>query len=274
MDPHGNSDSTTQIARKLVLALADIGEGDAQSTATSVLKAVRKTPAEVRELATECDVSRNTVYDTITLFVDVGFVDRNQDGYLLTGAGAIALRAFMRLNSRERSALAEMPSSTSRRVLLELLATEPATKSGLDDQYDSLSYSAIRLAIDNFEEDDLVCVNKSRRYELDDLGRIAVESERKVLSEIEIVLDLMPFFRYTTTECDDFPIYAVDETGFVTGPENRPRTERNKYFSFLASLDPTRLDQISLFSAYYGACLRIPPHRFSWRQLKIPLHAA
>jgi predicted transcriptional regulator len=239
------------VARELLMDLGNTAQGSTHSETICLLKAVRDTPMNICELTAECDVSRSTIYGKLTPLVDAGLVDRTNDGSLLTGAGAIVLRLFMRLDTQERSALAQLPTSASRRKLLELLADRPATKSELNDQCQELSYSAIRLATDQFHEKELVYVNKSRQYELTDDGRTAIECEKHLFTQIKTILEHISFFRHTTTSCAGFPVHALDETWVVTGPKERPRAERNEYVSFLKSLDPTEIDQICLFSAYY-----------------------
>ena len=241
----------SNISRELLIDLTKTDQDEVPSKTIRLLKAVRETRMKAGELTTECDVSRSTVYDILAPLVDAGLIDQTNDGSLLTGAGAIVLRLFMRLDTRERSALARLPISSSRRDLLDLLATRPATKSELNDWCQDLSYSAIRLATDQFHEKGLIHLNKSRQYELTNDGRTAIECERRLLIQIETILDNISFFRHTTISCASFPVHAIDETWLVTGPKEYPRAERNEYVSFLKSLDPTETDQICLFSAYY-----------------------
>lgn len=239
------------LAHELLSTVIDTPYSKNPICAIDLLNAIREAPLSAANLTIECSVARSTVYDTLNPFVDTGLVERTEDGFQLTGAGAMFLRVYTDLSVEERRLLERLPMLKSRRELLDGLAERPATKAELNERYDTMSYSSIQRAVDQFEKRELVEPNRRRRYELSEDGYRAVNCETKLLAAMETILEYELSFQYFAPECDDFPIGAMDEAKLVRGCKDLPRAERNAYVEFIESLDPTTCNQLRLFSAYY-----------------------
>lgn len=241
------------LARELLIALDD-GSGDGaqvQSCAICLLSALRDTPATPSDITDECNISRKTVYEKTDLFIEADLVDRTRDGFELTGAGAMVLQEWTSLSSTAHEALNRLPSSVSRRELLDRLSTQPATKAELDNRTESISYSSIQRALSKFETEGLVTLNNRRQYELTEDGVESLEYEKEFLATLDSILDYILILQYFAPECDDFPAHAIDEAQLVTSSRDRPRTERNAYIEFLNELEVPPDTHFRLFSAYY-----------------------
>lgn len=239
------------LARELVILLTSAEQPRTHSAAICLLKAVRDSPATVGDLETECDIAPNTVYSLSDPLVEAGFVDRKNRSFELTGAGAMALHRYMCLDTLERTALTKLPTTLSRRRLLDCLADQPATKSELDERCRELSYSAIQQALPQLENRDIVCENPCRQYELTESGIRALETESHLIDSLETILEYAVALRHFAPECANFPLRTLDKTRLFIATRDRPRIVRNEYASFLRDLDPAGPTHFRLFSAYY-----------------------
>lgn len=81
----------------------DIGFLSASPVRTDVLERLADDAARPADLVEYADVSRTTVHRTLTELVDRNWVRRVDDGYAITGAGELALRAYRDTRTRFRT---------------------------------------------------------------------------------------------------------------------------------------------------------------------------
>ena len=220
---------------------------------TRLLAAIREETISQAELADQTDVSRKTVNQVITELAEEGLITHAIDGYQLTGAGAIALRAYSEtVEAVGDEQLALLANSANRRKILRKLQVRQERQADLVAMADLPSRSTVRRTLTTFEEHDLITRSDEGTYQLISAGEHLVQAYDQLEKTYEQVLEKVPCLRDLEPPCADLPAAALENERLVVGKPGNPLKEEDAYLEFLSDLDETETERIRAFSSFYN----------------------
>ena len=238
-------------AHELSMRFTDTQNSDTVPLA-AVFRTLRENSTSQVDLATQFDITRKTINRLINEFSELGFITTTENGYRLTGAGAIALQQYTNaVDTIGKGRLQFLVSSRNRKTVLRTLREHPARKAELASRQNLPSRSTVGRTIDTAQTHGLVTRAECGDYTLTAHGKKALETYDGLVDAFAEILEKTPCLQNLDVECAELPVTALDSEEMVCGTPENPFTQRNRLVNFLDSLDETEVDHIRTFSSYF-----------------------
>ncbi|EJN57321.1 transcriptional regulator FilR1 domain-containing protein [Halogranum rubrum] len=238
-------------ARELVTCFTAAHNSDTVPVA-AVFRTLREDSESQVNLAVEFDTTRKTINQLVSEFTELGFITSAEDGYRLTGAGAIALQQYTNAaDTIGEERLQFLVTSQNRVTILRSLHEHSARKGELASRQNLPSRSTVGRTIDTAQTYGHVTRTTCGDYTVTSHGEAVLETYDDLLHAFQQILDKTPCLQNLGVECAELPVSALDGEEMVTGNPKNPFTQRNKLVAFLDSLDETEIDHIRTFSSYF-----------------------
>lgn len=225
-------------------------DGEAtEPTRLRILSTLQTAPHTIPELSTELSVSRQTLYRSLPLCIEMGLIRETDGQYSLTCAGSILLNAIDRFPIHERTTVLPVVTRSThwpwviedqtgyRPALIDLVPDEPAAQQTTPSRSTIYRYRNTMLA-------EGYLTRGTGGYELSADGTRFLHDYDHLVRTIDRLLVGQSFLQWLPPDLDRFPIEAIEQTAIITNSPQHPHRCLNAFLE-LTEADVTTLHGVS-----------------------------
>lgn len=217
-----------------------------------IIKALRDDTMSQSELVTRFDISRPTASKIINGLANV-LITRSEDGYQLTGAGAVAVREYA--DAREGLGgclLTDLAYKPYIYICLNILRNQPLSRGELASKPEVPSRSSVGRLIRQLDTNGIVARTTNGTYALTDSGKTAIDTYDTLVQAFEQILEKGVCLRNTRGAIEALPATGLEDARLETSGSGKAYKTRDKFLEFLESLNEDTTDHIRIFASYYS----------------------
>lgn len=215
----------------------------------AVLSTLRDEPLPKTKLADRCEVSRGAV-QFITEF-DESLVKQSEDGYYLTGAGAIAIHKYNDASeSLDDDILSALATTSNKRAFLRNLQCQPLSRSQLASQPNMPSRSTIDRIGQRFGKAGYVTRNNGGKYALTSSGENVVDTYDGVLRTFEQIIERKRGLEWLGVEIEELPAAALADARIEVARLGQGFNTVHDVLECVQSYDTDCVDHVRVISCF------------------------
>ena len=215
----------------------------------AVLSSLRNEALPTTKLADRCEVSRGTV-QFITEF-DESLVKQSEEGYYLTGAGAIAIRKYNDASeSLDDDILSTLATTSNKRAFLRNLRCQPLSRSQLASQPNMPSRSTVDRIAHTFETAGYVARIKNGKYSLTSSGEMLIGTYDGVLQSFEQIIDKKHGLEWLGVEIEELPAAALADARIEVARLGQGFNTVHDVLECVQSYDTDCVDHVRVISCF------------------------
>ena len=176
----------------------------------AVLSTLRDEALPTTKLADRCEVSRGAVQFITEL--DESLVKQSEEGYYLTGAGAIAIRKYNDASeSLDDDILSTLATTSNKRAFLRNLQCQPLSRGQLASQPNTPARSTVDRIARTFETAGYITRTNDGKCSLTSSGETLIDTYDGVLQTFEQISEKKCGLEWLGVEIEELPATALSD---------------------------------------------------------------
>jgi predicted transcriptional regulator len=215
----------------------------------SILRTIQNGPMPKTEIADRCGVSRKTVGFVNDL--DGILVKQSEEGYSLTGAGAIVIRKYD--DARQligKDTLESLALSCNKRVYLRNLRSRPMTRDALSSHPHISNRSIVARIASDFSSEGYIARSDGGKDYLTESGKDVIDTYQSIIQTYEQVYAKDRCLEWLGTETENLPAAALADARMEVRRPGRLSNTMDDFISYILDADVGCTDRVCIMSSF------------------------